>query len=199
MNVDSNIDKLLLLLSNAKNTSPKGCSEMYCSTCGGFGGYIERNLKDEDKALISYILENGSFDQLERLQKWLQLISRIAVRALATAYCRLAADVDVDRTNIEAIDKLIFRSRKYVREEVRHSDKDYQTLIQQAIALSTATQNSSLLETLILTLGQSTLNHPDFLQVCIESSKQNKQLRRTMYNLLRVQVPELRDFPGSQR
>ena len=86
MNVDSNIDKLLLLLSNAKNVAPKGCSEIYCSTCGGFGGfggYIERNLKDEDKALISYILENASFDQLERLHKWLQLISRIANRALA--------------------------------------------------------------------------------------------------------------------
>lgn len=141
MNVDSNIDKLLLLLSNAKSAAPKGCSEMYCSTCGGFGGYIECNLKDEDKALISYILENASFDHLERLHRWLQLISRIANRALATAYCRLAADVDM--TNIEAIDKLIFRSGKYVCEEVRHSDKDYQALIQQAITLGIATQNSS--------------------------------------------------------
>lgn len=196
MNVDSTIDKLLLLLSNAKNAAPKGCSEMYCSTCGGFGGYIERNLKVQDKALISYILENASFDQLERLRKWLQLISRISNRALATAYCRQAADVDI--TNIDAIDKLIFRSGKYVREKVRHSDKDYQALIQQAITLGIATHNSSLLETLVLTLGQSTLNHQDFLQVCVEFSKKNKQLRRSMYNLLRVQVPELRDFSGSQ-
>lgn len=183
------------LLRKFHSTRPSAhkCSAIYCSTCGGKAAAI-KNVRDDFIPPLCEVLGHADLDDIIAFGPWLEVVAEISPQQLAEALVR-AAD-KIDQRGIEYLDKFIFASRRFSSLSLGLSVVHAKCL-KHAQEVAITTENISLLETLILTMGEELLEEPDFLSFVL-SRKDNPVLGKALYNTLRSRVPEVRVW-ASQR
>jgi len=73
----------------------------------------------------------------------------------------------------------------------------YESVLDQAFAIAKKTRDVSLIETLVITHKGQVLEDRPFLDMAIAVSKTHPELQRVLYNFLREEVEDVRDFTGS--
>ena len=73
----------------------------------------------------------------------------------------------------------------------------YESVLDQAFAIAKETRDVSLIETLVITHKGQVLEDRPFLDMAIAVSKTHPELQRVLYNFLREEVADVRDFIGS--
>ena len=112
----------------------------------------------------------------------------------------------MDQHDPESLEKFIFMARDLITWPGRFSaikevtseewKSIYQSVLHQAFAIAKETRNVSLIETLVITHKSYILEDKSFLDMAIAVSKTHSQLQRVLYNFLREEVEEVRDFTG---
>ena len=133
-------------------------------------------------------------DDLKSFGRWEPLIAFLTpsiYRSLIQQ--KVATDrASLNFNNPRSVDHFLFDTWKY---KLLDFDLHFD-VIEQGIKLAVDNKNSSLIETLILVLAERAIDYPDLIRVAIEQSKENKKLKRALYNKLREQLVEVRDFKG---
>jgi hypothetical protein len=103
---------------------------------------------------------------------------------------------NLDLSNIDDVDRFLLDTRKVY--ELNHNEFSplYERVLKYAIQKAVIDSNESLAETVILTLKDKTKNYPELLEYALTASRNNHQLKRVVYNLLREDINEVRDYKG---
>jgi hypothetical protein len=103
---------------------------------------------------------------------------------------------NLDLSNIDDVDHFLLDTRKVY--ELNHGDFSplYEKVLKYAIQKAVIDSNESLTETIILALKDKVKDYPEFLEYALIASRGNHQLKKVMYNLLRDDITEVRDYKG---
>lgn len=87
--------------------------------------------------------------------------------------------------NIRFADYVLFKIAKYLpkRSDTRR------TWIDNCLVMAVANKNFSLVESLILVLGQDAKNHPQLLEIATDYAKTSPQMRRVLWNACNINIP----------
>ena len=75
-------------------------------------------------------------------------------------------------------------------------DEDYCSLLNRGIELALEKEDASLIETLILILKEESNNYPGLIELAIQKSRTNEDIKRALYNKLRHVRDDVRDYVG---
>jgi hypothetical protein len=187
------IDTLLAQLDALVKKDPR-CGSMTCTTCGGFGFHIFNNLSHELKSLIDHVLAEATLDEFDELGDWKFIIMRSNQDKVLGLYNRATKNLDIN--NPRKLDKFLYSS-KLVNGKNYHSPEN--SILEQAATSAIKTEDISLIETILLTEKDYVLNNNQLLNLAIEKSKDNSQLKKALYNRLREEIPEVRDLFLTER
>lgn len=170
------------------------CSEMFCSTCGGLAFYIQQHLSPEDNSHITDILDRIDPNKIYQFGKWRPIIRSL----FASKYKSL-----IEQTTKLEFEALNIKSQRSVNHFLfdawKNKALDFDAhcrVIESGIELAVRRKNVSLVETLILILGDLAISYPDLVAVAVDLSNKNRQIKRVLYNKLREQLVEVRDYKG---
>ena len=188
------IHEIVDLFDRFEHRRDRACPKMFCSTCGGLAGYVKEHLTAENRQEIRKALEGINPGALYQFGRWEELVAsmfqgryRIIIQQMAVAdraNLNLDSPVAVDRFLFEAWKNKMLVGGKYLE------------VIETGIELALSSNSVSLVETLILILGNKSIDHPELVRLAIELSRDNEQIQRVLYNKLREHVDEVRDYKG---
>ena len=98
----------------------------------------------------------------------------------------------LDTNSARKIDRFLIDARRYLSFE----EPEFQDLIHKGVQLVLAEKDKSLCETMIIVLGERCKNFPDLIGYAMELARDDQQMKRVLYNFLRTDFPEVRDFAG---
>jgi len=192
-----NITRIIHIFEQIKLENKK-CGEMYCSTCGGYGYAIEKRIGIDKniRLTIEDTLSKITLDELNIFGKWKSVLLRIDRSGFFPVYIREAKKINL--SDIRAIDRFLLDSRTIsnMGGDIEFSIL-YLPILEKGISLALKNADYSLIETLIIVLQDSTVNHPELLKLAIKISENNIQMQRVLYNCLRNVVPEVRGYVGN--
>lgn len=166
------------------------CKSVYCSTCGGLSYVLRRkltvDLRDKIRTALSG-MSVGSFACLD--SDWRYFFRGLEPNIVRGIFERELESVDT--SNVRELDHYLF----YARRIMKGSEK-YEKLLKKGVQVAVDTSNDSLIETLVIILGEDTLNYDQLLRLALKKSKSNKNIHRALYNSVREKVPEVRGFVG---
>jgi len=123
---------------------------------------------------------------------WIMILEKINPYGILAIHDRAAKSIDL--SDIRAVDRFLFaRRRDY---ESSSYEKDYLNILDHAISMAVETSDASLVETLIIVLGEQALQSPELVAIAIKLSKEDEEMQRVLYNGLRETVPEVRGYVG---
>lgn len=130
-----------------------------------------------------------TLDDLIQMKDWGEYLKREYSQEVQHVVEREAEGIDP--TDTGRLDKFLLDGRRYAQ-----SSSAYQRMLKAGIYLALERSNDSLVETVVLVLGEKTTEHDKLLEVALEKSKSNKNIERVLYNKLREGVPEVRGYAG---
>ena len=166
------------------------CDKFSCTTCGGLGRAIHRNLTPDIKSGVRQVLEKFTADDFFSVGKSMCYFLRyIAPTEVRSIFDRAA--LAVDRSDVRQLDRFLMRSRSY------YKDSDlFDELVTAGKQLALTTKDESLVETLAIILGDKLPRHGGLHQLALEMMRENTNIQRVLYNTLREVNPEVRGFVG---
>lgn len=176
--------------------NPK-CDKMFCTTCGGHIGRIEKdisNLFPHNRKIIAEILEVATFSELDKCGIWIDALEAINLDGVISVYVREAKKLDL--SDIDAVDRFLLKARKINKLGDTEFSPLYGKILKYAISKAVIDSNESLAETVILSLEDKVKDYPELLQYVLSISRHNNQMKRVLYNFLREYVPEVRSYIG---
>ncbi len=166
-----------------------GCAEVYCSTCGGRAAALNQNMNSDLEHEIKQHMEKMTLDDLIEMKDWGEYLKREYKQEVHKIVEREAEGVD--STDITQLDMFLLHGRRFAR-----SSPAYQKMLTEGVSLAKKNKDESLIETVLLALGERAVEYQDLLEVALEKSRNNKNLHRVLYNKLREAVPEVRGYVG---
>ena len=171
------------------------CSKQYCTTCGGTASYVDKHMDPQTRARLTKIANNASFSDFLKFGIWREYVRRSYSPqydgALETILDTIRADLDLD--DPRSIDRYFIRVRRFYGGKL----PDLMSVIDPAIKLALETKDASLIETLLLVLGEdSARDYPELVDLAVRKSKDYEPLKRTLYNKLRNVREDVRDYVG---
>ena len=179
--------KLISQLSQFKSRC--GCTEVYCSTCGGRAVALNQNMSSDLEHEIKQYMEKMTLNDLIEMKDWGQYLKREYTQEVHEIVAREAEGVDT--TDIAQLDRFLLHGRRFAR-----CSPAYQKMLTEGVRLAIKSKDESLIETVLLALGEQAIEHQDLLEVALEKSRTNKNVHRVLYNKLRETVPEVRGYVG---
>jgi hypothetical protein len=167
----------------------ESCQEIYCTTCGGKAASILR-ARHEYIQPVKDALANAGLEGLASLGPWISVVLEIAPAALEESLIKVTSASD--SYGVGDLEKFILLSSKYTDISPRFHEA-YSTCLLKAQEIALRTQEASLLETLILSMGVEMLNAPELLSVAL-SKRDDPRVAKALYNKLREHVPEVRGY-----
>lgn len=182
--------KLLSTLRKFKPTD-SACRSVFCSTCGGRGRAAILGLTPELRTEIDAALSRMPLADLHEFGEWQKILDSISPLAVEAVYLR--AVKTVDPASAKDLDSFLFYSKDQAGQS-SELQAIYQGMLDRGIKLAVETGDESLIETLILTLGERAVDHKPLLDAAL-ARQDNPQIARALYNKLREVVPEVRSIP----
>lgn len=185
--------KTLLEKLNGYRTKSSNCEKVYCTTCGGRAAHALSNkleLYDEVASALSQI----TLDELEEFGEWIQVLEQIDYGAVTSVYLRAARLVD--ESDIRELDRYLLQASR-LKSPSTELDALYQAHLDAGIKAVIGTGDRSLLETLVLVLGEDILKNNELLSLAL-ARKSEQNVARALYNKLRNVLPEVRDYVGDK-
>ena len=170
------------------------CGKRYCSTCGGLVGYVDKVLDIQTQARIGTITSAAKLGDYKKFGFWQEYIKQKYPDNYYNAY-KISLDQlrnNLDLNDPRSIDAYLMRTRGVSN----YKSPDLLFVIDRGIELALKTKDTSLLETLVLVLGEEALGKPEMLELAILKSKDYEPLKRALYNKLRRVRDDVRDFVG---
>lgn len=161
---------------------------------------------------LASFLESATLAELGLLDEWENSVQGKFPDQVLDIFIRESETMD--QHNPESLAKYIFMARdlitwpgvrkpysglfSVITKVASKKWKDiYESVLDQAFAIAKETRDVSLIETLVITHKGQVLEDRPFLDMAIAVSKTQPQLRRVLYNFLREEVADVRDFTGS--
>lgn len=171
------------------------CDKLYCTTCGGLAYYADKNMDRLTRARLEVITQDADFDDFSKFGYWQEYVRQ---KFSHQYYSTLQTTFDIFRAGLDHDDPRDFD--EYFISLHRFYNKkipEIRSLLVPAIKLALETKNASLIETLILVLGEdSERNYPELVELAVKKSKDYEPLKRTLYNKLRSVRKDVRDYVG---
>src|SRR4030067_1542824 len=157
----------------------KWCTTPYCTTCGA---HDYRNALKELAGPLGGGLANALAEinpqDLSSIPNWqdtllvaiIDLPISLQTESVLKAWLPKAID------NIFFADFALFKIVRYLPKDNEIKNR----WIEHCMTVALSTKNFSLIESLILVLGQDTLNHPDLITIAKECAKTSAQMRRVL-------------------
>lgn len=130
-----------------------------------------------------------TLDGLIQMKDWGEYLRREYLLEVQNIVEREAEEIEF--TDIDQLDRFLLHGRRFARDT-----STYQKILKASVDLALESSNDSLVETVVLVLGEKTAEHYKLLEVALEKSKSNKNIERVLYNKLREGVPEVRGYVG---
>jgi len=185
------IHEIVSLFKKLKAKDPR-CDRILCSTCGGYGTAVREQLTHNDLQNINEVLSQITPEELRMFGVWTMILEKINPYGISAIHERAAKSIDL--SDIRAVDRFLFaRRRDY---ESSSYEKDYLNVLDHAISMAVETSDASLVETLIIILGERAFQFPELVTIAITLSKKDEEMQRVLYNCLRETVPEVRGYIG---
>ena len=196
MSVELDIKLLVARFEDISRTDMQahGCEKLYCTTCGGLAGKLEDKLDQKTKSQIEATLDVATRSDIYKFGFWQDFITRIygtkCLEIVEKEQAKYREKLDMDSPR--DIDFYLFDARHMFNRR----DPDYCSLITRGIELAIEKEDVSLIETLILVLGEEANNYPGFVNLAINKSDANEKVKRALYNKLRHVRVDVRSFKG---
>lgn len=190
MTLGSYAEKLFEKL-NSFSAIQESCKKVYCSTCGGKARAFEIELSPALRQEIESSLAKTSMADLASFGEWLDVLLKVSPGAVRSVYLREAKAISPE--NIRAVDRFLLDARRF-KDSGSEIGTVYRSLVEEGITLATSTEDSSLIETLVLVLGKDVLVRKELVSLAL-SKKAEPNIARVLYNSLREYLPEVRDYP----
>jgi len=165
------------------------CEKVFCTTCGGVAGAVERNMTTKLRSNIHAALLEMTVSDYRRLGEWGELLQKVDLISVRAIFER--EKIKNGQVDIRKLDQYIFGARGFMR-----NDDAYNIFLEQAIKVAIETSDDSLIETVSIVLGEDILNNNDLFSLALEKSKVNKNIGRVLYNTLREVSPKVRGYVG---
>jgi hypothetical protein len=169
---------------------------------GGYETMVRLVLNLQDKEWCGYDAENLSRDfsgfSIQDIEK--EYASWQGVHFYHPVFNSISSSIrkveNLDLSSIDNVDRFLLDTRKVY--ELNHNEFSplYEKVLKYAIQKAVIDSNESLTETIILALKVKVKDYPEFLEYALIASRGNHQLKRIMYNLLREDINEVRDYKG---
>jgi len=189
MEIKESIQQIVSLFEQLKEQDPR-CGSILCSTCGGNGTAVREQLAVNDLKNIDDVLSRISSSELNMFGVWAEILEKINPYGIASVHAREAKAVDL--SDIRTVDNFLFR-RRYDYESSLY-EKDYLNILKQAIPMAIETSDASLIETLVIVLGEQASEYQELVSIAISLSEDDKEMQRVLYNCLRESVPAVRGY-----
>ena len=161
---------------------------------------------------LASFLESTTLTELDLLDEWENSVQCKFPDQVLNIFIRESKTMD--QRNPESLAKFIFMARdlitwpgimkprsgpfSVITKVASEKWKDiYESVLDQAFAIANKTRDVSLIETLVITHKGQILEDRPFLDMAIAVSKTHPELQRVLYNFLREEVEDVRDFTGS--
>jgi hypothetical protein len=161
---------------------------------------------------LASFLESATLAELGLLDEWENSVQGKFPDQVLDIFIRESETMD--QHNPESLGKFIFMARDLITwpgvvkprsglfsaitKVASEKWKDiYESVLDQAFAIANKTRDVSLIETLVITHKGQILEDRPFLDMAIAVSKTHPELQRVLYNFLREEVEDVRDFTGS--
>ena len=178
-----------------RRVSDFDCGKLYCTTCGGTAYYIDKAMDRRTRARLTKIANNAELDDFSKFGFWCEYVRRSYPHQFHGA---LKTSLDILRDSLDlndprSIDKYLIR----VRRVYKRKSPDLLSIIDRAIELALETKDASLIETLILFLGEDAArDHPELVDLAVLKSREYGPLERTLYYKLRNVREDVRNYVG---
>lgn len=171
------------------------CRKLYCTTCGGTASYVDKHMDLRTRASLAKITKSAGLGDFSKFGIWHEYIrqsySRQYYDAVETTFITIRAGLDFD--DPRDIDNYLISMRRFYN----NKNLDLLSIIDLAIKLALETKDASLIETLILVLGEDVVHdHPSLVDLAILKTKDYEPLKKTLYNKLRNVREDVRDYVG---
>lgn len=110
--------------------------------------------------------------------------------------CSIRRAKKLELTDLDEVDNFLLDTRKVYKLNHNEFTPLYEMVLKYAIQKSVTDSNESLAETVILTLKNKTKDYPELLEYALTAARHNHQLKRVMYNFLREDIDEVKDYKG---
>ena len=194
MQLQEKIEYIVEVFEMLKN--PK-CNEMFCSTCGGHVGKIAREINQffpSNTKIISEVLSVATLDEFDKFGIWTDALESINLNGVISVYIRESRKINL--SNIGDVDRFLLKARKINKFNNSEFSPLYKKILERGISLALITLNESLVETIVIVLEGRVKDYPELVDLAIETGKNNKQMKRVLYNFLREDMPEVRGYVG---
>ncbi len=160
----------------------KWCMTPYCTTCGSHE--YRNKLKELAGPLggpLANALEGIDIHELTSLPKWQDglLIAVIDLPMSMQVDGILRAWLPKAIGNIRFADYVLFKVARYLPRQ-NDTRRDW---INTCMAMAIDSKDFSLVESLILVLGQDAMNHPELMTIATDHAKTSGQMRRVLLNV----------------
>jgi hypothetical protein len=157
------------------------CMTPYCTTCGSLE--YRNKIKELAGPLggpLANALEDIDINELTSVPKWQDglLIAIIDLPVSEQVEGILKAWLPKANGNISFTDYVLFKITKYLP---RQSDTR-KNWIDTCMVMAIGTKDFSLVESLILVLGQDAKNYPELMTIATDYAKTSCQMRRVLLN-----------------
>jgi len=187
----ADIREIIEIFEKLKAKDPR-CGRILCSTCGGYGTAIRENLSIKECQNIHQILSRVSPEEFRSFGVWRIIIEKISPSGVDAVHAREAQSLNM--SDIRAVDRFLFDRR--CDHKSSPYERDYLAVLDQAIPVALKTSDASLVETLVVILGEQASQYSQLVDIAIKLSENNEEMQRVLYNKLRETVPAVRGYVG---
>jgi len=196
MTIDQDIKAVVAVLDgiSRERGTPYNCDKLYCTTCGGLAKYVDGVLDKQTRSKIEAILNVAQINDFYEFGFWEEFITQ----SYPTAHNRIRSkwlDGIKKRLNLDRPNSFAYYLIK-ARGRFENKDADHCFILDRGIKLALETNDVSLIESLIIVLGEEAVNYPELVDLAIIKSKDYEPLKRALYNKLRNVRKDVREYKG---
>ncbi len=178
----------------SERVSSDNCYKLSCTTCGGAVSYIERNLDGNTRAKLMAILQNTKSYDIYGFGRWVDYIF-IHHRSEYNRMKTERSDEMRQSLNFNEPESIACYLME-ARDNFKTRDDNHDSVINQGVELALKTGDPSLIESLILVLGNEANEYPGLVDMAILKSNKYQPMKSVLYNKLREVRADVRDYKG---
>jgi hypothetical protein len=180
------VNKFIESIKTAKEN--KWCTTPYCTTCGAreYRQYLQELIDCDSLLSVGPVdaLSNLNPTELTKIGNWQNPLLVAIIDLNCQREQILTSWLPKIRDDIAFTDFVLFK-------RIRNCTKDNDVIkewIEACLILAKETISFSLTESLLLVLGQSSLEHPELIEQAKKFAKSSHQMRRVLWNACKIEA-----------